>query len=480
LKIYNTLSHKKQLFKSIADGSVGMYTCGPTVYSYAHIGNMRAYIAADVLKRLFLANGYKVKHVMNITDVGHLVSDANLGEDKVRMAAEHEHRSVHDVVKFYTEEFLKDMNRLNIIMPTILSKATDHITEMISLIEKLDKKGYTYKISTGIYFDTSKFKNYGQLMGMKFKDLNKYLISGARVERASGTKNVTDFAVWRFSTPEMKEMVWDTKYGRGFPGWHIECSAMSMKYLGEHFDIHTGGIDHLPIHHTNEIAQSESATGKKFVNYWFHNEFLQINGQKFSKSLKNTYTLQELLDKGYSAQAFRYLMLSAHYKTQLNFTFDALEGAGNTVQGIYKFIKKLADVPHEKKPSKINKRFISKVYKIREKFFEKLNDDVNTPLALAQMHKLVSETNKTCEKGISKDDANLVLEIMLEFDKVLGLGFEDHMAKKKLPDYVGKLIKEREALRKAKKFEEADKIRNRLKKDFGIEIEDTGSGTAWN
>ncbi len=442
------------------------------MYNYAHIGNMRAYISADLLKRLLIHEGYKVKHVMNITDVGHLVSDANLGEDKMRVTAGHEHKSISEVAKFYTEDFLNDMERLSLMRPEVMPKATDHIKEMLALIERLDKKGYLYKASTGIYFDTSKFKRYGQLMNLTFEQLNKYLITGARIERAEGIRNTTDFAVWRLSSPGQKDMVWETQYGKGFPGWHIECSAMSMRYLGEHFDIHTGGVDHLPIHHTNEIAQSEAATGKKFVNVWVHTEFLQVNGKKMSKSLGNIYRLQDIVDKGYTIKAYKYLILSAYYRSQLNFTFEALDNAQNTINGIYAFLKKLSEVPYPKKPSKISKTLIQKVYRIKGNFFKALDRDLNTPIALSEMHALISYANKLYGKRMSKDDANLIIETFLEFDSMLALDFEEHARKKEASREAKMLMEEREKLRKTKRFAEADKIRERLRKEFGLEIED--------
>lgn len=457
-----------------------MYTCGPTVYNFAHIGNMRAYIAADLLKRTLAHNGYRVKHVMNITDVGHLVSDANLGEDKIRMTAQHEHKSVYEVAKFYTEEFIKDMKLLNLIIPDVMPKATDHVRDMLEIIYKLDEKGFLYKVATGMYFDTSKFKSYGQLMGLGFEDLNNYLVAGARVERAAGIRNITDFAVWRFAKGEEKEMVWDSKYGRGFPGWHIECSAMSMKYLGEHFDVHTGGIDHLPVHHTNEIAQSETATGKKFVDFWIHSEFLLVNGKKMSKSLGNVYTLQHLEEKGHSAMAFKYFVLAAYYRSQINFTFDALRNAENTLNGIYLFIEKIAAVANSG-PEKRDKALAEKAARISDEFFEGINNDLNTSLALSKMHMLVSEANKAYEKGMSKADAKTVLDAIIGFDDVLGLQFKQHAhGKAALNDEIKQLIGERNRLRKEGKFAEADKIRARLRNEFKIGIEDTGSGTVWH
>lgn len=451
-----------------------MYSCGLTVYNYAHIGNILCYIQTDLMKRVLIHNGYTVKHIMNITDVGHLVGDANLGEDKIRVTAEHEHKTVHEIAKFYTDDFLRDMGRLNLIMPDMLPKASEHIGHMLALIHKLDSKGYLYTVKTGLYFDTSKFSSYGELMGLSFAELNKYLIAGMRVERAAGLRNNTDFAVWRFSTEMQKEMVWETKYGRGFPGWHIECSAMSMEYLGEHFDLHTGGIDHLPIHHTNEIAQSESATGKKFVNYWMHVQHLKVDGKKMSKSLGNVYRLQDLAERGYSVNGFKYLVLSSHYRSQMNFTFEALKNAEKTLNGIYAFIAKMREITDSKR--KPNAAFMKKVKKISGEFFDDLDNDLNTPLALSKMHLLISEANKIYDK-MSKEEAQCVLDALLDFDSVLGLEF-GRQSKKEVPKGVLELIEKRERLRKEKRFDEADKIRKSLKDDYGFDIEDTSRGVS--
>ena len=281
--------------------------------------------------------------------------------------------------------------------------------------------------------------------------------------------------MWRFSNPDQKEMVWEFKYGKGFPGWHIECSVMSMKYLGEHFDIHTGGVDHLPIHHTNEIPQSEVATGKKFVNFWVHSGFLKVNGEKMSKSLGNVYKIQDLVDKGYSTKAFRYLVLSSHYRSQMNFTFEALDNASNTLNGIYAFIKKLSDIKEDKKK---NSAFLKKVKGLKSEFFKFIDDDLNTPRALSGLHALISETNRLSEIG--KAESESVLEALLEFDKILGLDFEIHMKKQELTQEIKKLIEERNRLRKEKRFNDSDKIREKLRKEYHVELEDTPSGTSWH
>jgi len=457
---------------------VGLYTCGPTVYWFAHIGNMRTYIQEDLLKRTLIHNGYKVKHVMNITDVGHLIGDASEGEDKIKREARKEHKSAYDVARFYEEAFVKDIKRLNIILPDVMPRATEHIKEMLELIKKLDEKGYLYKVSTGIYFDTSKFKKYGELTGMTFEQLNKYLKAGARVERAAGLKNITDFAVWRFAKEEEKEMVWDSDWGRGFPGWHIECSTMSMEYLGEHFDIHCGGIDHIPIHHTNEIAQSEAATGKKFVNYWFHVAFLTVNNMKMSKSLGNIYTVQDIVDKGYSPIDLRYFLLSSHYRSQQNFTFEALENARNTLNSIYSFVRNLNSAKREGKASS---DVLAELEKFHNAFFEEMNNDLNTPGALRNMHALISYENKRLNEGtISGEEAKRAIEIMLDFDNILGLDLKKELEEKELPEEIEKLIQERNIARQNKEFEKADAIRKEIEERYNIVIEDTKEGVKWH
>ncbi len=477
MQIYNTLAHKRQELASLKKGHIGMYSCGPTVYNYAHIGNMRPYIITDLLKRLLSRDGYSVTHVMNITDVGHLVSDANLGEDKIRLKAKQEHKSAHEVAEFYTKEFVKDLELLNILMPNVMPRATEHVKDMLALVSSLDKKGYIYKVRTGMYYDTSMFKDYGQLMGMTFKRLNDYLIAGARVERAAGIRNTTDFAVWRFAPEGEREMVWESEYGKGFPGWHIECSAMSMRYLGEHFDIHTGGIDHLPIHHTNEIAQSEAATGKRFVDYWLHVEFLQVNGRKMSKSLNNVYTLQDLIDKGYSPMDFRYFILSGYYRSQLNFTFDALDGARNTMRAIYSCMERLHAMG---KAGAASPELAGRIRESKERFFASLEDDLNSPMALSALHEIISAANKALENGVSERDAAAIIEAIREMDGVLGLGIGSHTGSKSLPKGAMLLVEERERLRKERKFKEADSVRKKLKEDYGVEIEDTPSGPVWH
>lgn len=481
LKLYNTLTHKKEVFRPIEDRKVRMYACGPTVYYMAHIGNMRKNVYDDLLDRVLRHGGYEVEHIMNLTDVGHLISDADEGEDKLRLEAEKEHKSMHDIADFYTKMIFNDFRLLNIRMPEKTPKASEHIGDMIALIKRLDEKGYLYKAEDGVYFDTSKFKDYGKLTGTRFKELNERLRAGARVDLIKSKRHVTDFAVWRLASPHMHEMVWDSPWGRGFPGWHIECSAMSMKYLGNHFDIHTGAVDLIPIHHTNEIAQSEAATGEKFVNHWVHYEFLVVAEQKMSKSLRNIYTVQEIADKGYNPLSLRLFYLTGHYKQQLNFTFEALTNAENTLKGIYFFLQRLGEVKNKVK-NEDSKEFKSKVALHKKAFFKALDDDINMPLALSGMHALISATNVREASGkLNRAEARYVVKAMLELDEVLGLDFEKHTKAKKEPlaVEVEKLIQEREDARKAKDFQRADEIRKILKESYNIVLEDTKDGVKW-
>ena len=454
LKLYNTLTRKKEVFKPIKK-LVGIYTCGPTVYNYAHIGNLRTFIFEDILKRVLLYNKFKIKHVMNITDVGHLTSDADEGEDKLELGAKREKKSVWDVAIFYTKAFKEDIKKLNILEPDIWCKATDHIKEMLKLIEILEKKGYTYRTEDGIYFDSSKFKDYGKLAKLKKEKLK----AGARID-IKNKKNITDFALWKFSPKDKKrQMEWKSKWNeRGFPGWHIECSAMSMKYLGEHFDIHCGGIDHIPVHHTNEIAQIEGATGKKWVNYWLHGEFLVLDKDKMAKSGENFIILKNLEENGFNALDYRYLVLGAHYRKKLNFSFENLEGARNGFLSLKERVK-------EFKKSKDEKGSIEEYEK---RFLESIDDDLNMPKALGVLWELIKD---------KKIGGKKKYKVILDFDRVLGLGL-NKVKEEKIGKELLELIKEREKARKEKNWKEADKIRDRLKKR-GVVLEDSKEGVKW-
>jgi cysteinyl-tRNA synthetase len=465
--LQNTLTGKKEEFTPRKENVVTMYNCGPTVYNYAHIGNLRAYVFADTLKRMFAYNGYDIKQVINITDVGHLTSDADEGEDKIETGAKREGLKVKNIIKRYTDAFMDDMEKLNIDIAKInFPKATEHIPEQIAFIQTLDEKGYTYKTSDGIYFDTSLRPDYGKLGNIDTKGLKE----GARVEENKEKKNPADFALWKFSKPdEKREQEWDSPWGVGFPGWHIECSAMSMKHLGKQIDVHTGGIDHIPIHHNNEIAQTESVTGKQFVNYWMHHEHVMIEGQKIAKSTGNTVLLRNVIDRGFSPLSLRYWFLTAHYRTQSNFTWEALEGAQTALFKLHKHFVE----DYGAKDGAVNKEY-------ENKFHEFVNDDLDIPKAIALMWDLVKDDT------VPKEDKRSTL---LAFDKVLGLGL-DHSNKKlvtllsgrgekleigKLPKTIKKLVDEREEARKNKDFEKADELRDKLK-EKGYEIEDREGG----
>lgn len=455
LKLYNYLSRKVEEFKPISGERVGMYTCGPTVYDFTHIGHARTYIFADILQRVLEFNDYEIKRVMNITDVGHLTSDSDTGEDKMEKGAAREKKSVWEIAEFYTKDFFENLDVLNITRPEIICKATDHISEMIDLIMKLDKSGFTYKIEDGVYFDTSKFPKYGQLTGQTFESLRKSLKAGARVEVVEGKKSPTDFALWKLTPLGVKrQMEWDSPWGKGFPGWHIECSAMSMKYLGETFDIHTGGIDHVSIHHTNEIAQSEGATGKQFARFFVEGQHLLVEGEKMSKSLGNFYRIDDLRKKGFDPLAFRYLALTAHYRSKLNFTWESLEGAQNALDNLRGEIA-MWDEP------KIG------CSEYEENFKKAINNDLDMPRAIACMWEMAKSDNPTSAKHQS----------ILVMDQVLGLGL-DKVKKAELPKGARGLIEKRESLRKEGKFEESDKLRIELL-GMGVEVEDMSGGPKW-
>jgi len=454
LKLFNTLGRKKQEFRSIKKGQVSMYTCGPTVYQYAHIGNLRAYLAEDILRRVLEYNGYKVKQVMNITDVGHLTSDADTGEDKVEKEAKKEHKTAQAITKFYTEQFVKDIKALNIEMPVKFAWASKYIKEQITLIKRLEGRGYTYKTADGIYFDTAKFKGYGKLGALRQA---QGLRRVSRVVHSKEKKRETDFALWKFSRAgEKRQQEWKSPWGVGYPGWHIECSAISTKELGQPFDIHTGGEDHIAIHHNDEIAQSEAAYGKPLARYWFHNAFMVVNRAKMAKSAGNFYTLADLKKQDIESMAYRYLAISSHYRQKLNFSKSALEGAQNA-------LSKLRAVFTEKLQATSHKPQVDVRYK--KQFLAALNDDLNMPKAFAVIWDLVRST----KKSLADKRATL-----LDFDKVLGLGLKDYKPAP-VPAKVKTLVKQREAARKAGDWKKADKLRQQIAK-LGFAVEDTPSG----
>jgi len=462
IRLTNTMGWKKQVLKPLEEGKVRMYCCGPTVYNYAHIGNMRTYIFEDLLRRVLEYDGLKVNHVMNITDVGHLTSDADSGDDKLEVGAAREKKTVWEIAEFYSKAFSEDSKRLNILSPTTICRATDHIKEMIGLIGRLEKNGYTYATDDGIYYDTSKFKEYGKLAGMSFEGLVEKLRAGARVELSAQKRNITDFALWKFSPKDKKrQMEWESPWGVGFPGWHTECSAMSMKYLGESFDVHCGGIDHIPTHHTNEIAQSEGATGKRFVNYWLHGAFLVMGKDaKMSKSLGSIITVETLTENGFDPLDYRYLCLTSHYRSDLVFTWDSLRSARIALSSLRERIRAIKD---EATGGGV-KNYPDRTRMFEEMFLESINDDLNMPKAMSTVWKLLKDEHVT-----AGDKMNL----LEKFDKVLGLSLfrvEEHV-----PREIIELVRERENMRNAGNYSSADRVRERVR-ELGYVIEDTSKG----
>ncbi|HEX2787212.1 MAG TPA: cysteine--tRNA ligase [Ignavibacteria bacterium] len=456
LYLHNTLTRSTDEFIPIEPGKAKMYCCGPTVYNYQHIGNLRTYLFEDILKRVLVYNGYEVTHVMNITDVGHLVSDEDEGEDKMELGAAREGKTVWQIAEYYTDIFKKDLERMNILAPDIYSKATDYIKEQIEMIQCLEKKGFTYITSDGVYYDTAKFPDYGAMARLDIKNLR----AGERVEFSAEKRNPTDFSLWKFSPKDQQRaMEWESPWGKGFPGWHIECSAMSVKFLGNHFDIHCGGIDHIPVHHTNEIAQAEACTGEKFVNYWLHGEFLNMGDEKMSKSKGEFLTIDVLNQKGYTAIHYRYFLLNAHYRTKLKFSFEGLDSAKSGYENLKGKILRLKQAASDKTESS------EKTSEVVRLFNEKINDDMNIPEALA----LLWMTLKN-----EKLSDNEKLFLVYEFDKVLGLGFKDLKEEKEeldVPPGIIELAEKRIEAKKSKDFKLADDLREQIKQ-AGYEIID--------
>ncbi|MCL5010676.1 MAG: cysteine--tRNA ligase [Patescibacteria group bacterium] len=462
LTLYNTLGRKKQIFKPLRQTQgkpskdVRLYCCGPTVYYFAHIGNLRSYLFEDFLKRILAYNGFSVKHVMNITDVGHLTSDADTGEDKLEKGAAREKKTVWEVAEFYTTQFKKDLAALNVLPPNVWIKATDTIQEQIDIIKILERKGFTYTISDGVYFDTTKLKNYGVLWGNKKPAKMK---AGARVEVVEGKKNAADFALWKFSLKDQKrQMEWPSPWGIGFPGWHTECVAMSKKELGLPFDIHCGGIDHIQVHHTNEIAQTQAAYGIMMANFWMHGDFLNMRGEKMAKSEGNILTVDVLKEKGFNPLSYRYLCLSAHYRSKLAFSFESLQAAQNALNNFYKKVAETASV-------QVAERWSLRAKNYKERFLEFVNNDLNIPQALALTWKMLDDKNLANQEKYG---------LALDFDKVFGLDL-DKIKARETPKEVLDLAEQREKLRKAKEWQLADEIRKKIEK-LGYEVEDTAQG----
>ncbi|MCK5113406.1 MAG: cysteine--tRNA ligase [Phycisphaerae bacterium] len=464
MKLYNTMTRNVDEFTAIDPPLVRLYTCGPTVYNYAHIGNLRTYVFEDVLKRVLTMDGYKVKHVMNVTDVGHLVSDNDDGEDKMALGAEREGKTVWELAEFYWEAFKKDMQRLNLIEPDVWCKATDHIQEQIDQVRILEEKGYTYIIADGVYFDTSKLDDYGKLGRLDIAGLQ----AGHRVKMTEGKKNYTDFALWKFSPADQQRLMeWESPWGMGFPGWHIECSAMAVKYLGDRLDIHCGGVDHVNVHHTNEIAQAECALGHEWCNWWVHGEFLTMaknedsDGGKMSKSSGEFLTIDLLVKKGYDPLVYRYFLLNAHYRQQLAFSWDGLDSAANAMSNLKRAVLEIrSSYTGGEQP----------LDEHMQKFRDAVNDDLAMPRGLAAMWGLLKADAAPAE----------IYATLLEMDKILGLGIAD-MQEDILdvdPAEIEKLIEERKTARAEKNFARADEIRD-IFAEMGIEVMDTAEGTTW-
>ncbi|GKX66625.1 cysteine--tRNA ligase [Inconstantimicrobium mannanitabidum] len=465
LKIYNSESRRKEEFNEIENGEVKLYTCGPTVYNYAHIGNLRTYIFEDVLKKVLKYQGYKVKHVMNITDVGHLQSDGDEGEDKMELGAKRENKNVLELARFYEEAFFKDLERLNIEPPTVKARATEHIEDMINLIKLLESKGYTYVANRNVYFSIDKFPNYDKLANLNVTEL----MAGSRIEVDKFKKNPLDFVLWFVNSKYKNHILqWDSPWGIGFPGWHMECSAIAIKYLGENIDIHCGGIDHLPVHHTNEVAQSEAALGHKWVNYWVHGNYLILENEKMSKSSGTFYTLDKLIEDGFSPMDYRFYVLQSQYRKTLTFNYESLHEAKKSFESMKNRI--FTVINNINKDESINEAAIEA---FKDKFNESIYDDLNLANAFTVLHEVIK----------SKDLNNIEKKLLIgDFDRVFSLDLLN-VAKpitldKDKAEKVEDLIKERSLARANKQWKKADEIRDLLLEQ-NIEIKDTKEGTTW-
>ncbi len=456
LYLYNSLTRSKVEFEPVKPGKVGLYTCGPTVYNFAHIGNLRTYIFEDILRRVLLYNGYRVKHVMNITDVGHLTGDRDMGEDKMEKGALREGLTAWEIAEFYTQTFKNDIKNLNILPPDIWVKATDTIDEQIALIKTLEEKGYTYRTGDGVYFDTSKFKDYTKLSHQKLESLQE----GARVEKNPEKRNPTDFALWKFSPPGVqRQMEWDSAWGMGFPGWHLECSVMSMKFLKDQLDIHCGGTDHIDVHHTNEIAQSEAATGKPFFKWWMHGAFLIIaGGKKMAKSEGNFLTLDNAFIKaGIHPLVYRFAAFQTHYRKPMEYSDESVQAARNGLSHLQNQIRQIAGTDVEPQ------NHISVEHK--NKFLEAVNDDLNMPRAMAAVQELLKSNISDGQKYTT----------ILDFDRVLGLDLDTLDQPEDLPRKVQKLFDARQKARAAKEWEASDRLRDEIQA-LGYRVQDTPEG----
>ncbi|HHE71923.1 MAG TPA: cysteine--tRNA ligase [Chloroflexi bacterium] len=447
LRLYDTFTRSLRVFEPLRPPEVGMYTCGPTVYNYAHIGNLRTYIFEDVLRRALVFNGWSVKHVMNSTDVGHLLSDADEGDDKAEHAARRQGKSAWEIAEFYAQAFKEDLERLNILQPTIWCKATEHIQEQIELVQCIEAKGYTYRTSDGIYFDTSKLEDYGYMARLDVEGLR----AGARV-RLGEKRNPTDFALWKFSPPDVKrQMEWESPWGVGFPGWHIECTAMSVKYLGPFFDIHCGGEDHINVHHVNEIAQAEACYGTRLANFWLHGYFLQLDTGRMGKSLGNFLRVQDLIDRGYDPLAYRYLCLGAHYRSRLTFSWDALGAASKALTRLREMVYGWEG------GGSVSDTWV-------ETFLKQVNDDLNMPRALATVWEVAHSDLSNADKKAT----------LLKLDEVLGLRLAEWQPEA-IPEEILRLVEKRQEARRARRWAEADALRDQILA-AGYEVRDTPEG----
>ncbi len=449
LQLFDTYERKVREFVPLEGNCARVYACGPTVYDFAHIGNLRTYLFEDLLKRVLLANGFEVQHVVNITDVGHLISDADTGEDKMEVGTRRTGKTAWELAQFYTDAFQADLRRLNVLAPDIWCKATDHIEEQITFISELEAGGYTYTTSDGVYFDSRKLNNYGHLARLDIEGLQ----AGARVEPGE-RRFVTDFALWKFSPPdEQRQMEWDSPWGVGFPGWHIECSAMSAKYLGDYFDIHCGGEDHIPIHHTNEIAQTEAARGTRLANFWMHGYFLQIEKSKMSKSSGEFLTLDVLREKGFAPLTYRYFCFTAHYRSQMSFSIDSLTAADVSLKRLYEMAHSWGE------PGEVDQDTL-------DRFNACLNDDLNMPRALAVVWELArSELPEATRKAT-----------LLACDEIMGLDIAEWQPEAlDIPAEIQQLVDDRDAARASKDWGEADRLREEVEAR-GYSIEDTREG----
>lgn len=463
MKLYNTAARQIEEIIPQHPPEIGVYTCGPTVYDYAHIGHWFNYVRMDSLIRTLKANGYKPKWVMNITDVGHLVSDADEGEDKLEKGARREGKTAWEVAEFYTKDFFEGMRLLNILTPEHIVKATEHIPEQIALIEKLEAKGYVYIIDDGVYYDTSKFPTYGDFARLDLEEQQ----AGARVTVNQQKRNQSDFALWKFSPKDhRRDMEWDSPWGKGFPGWHIECSAMSMKYLGNTIDVHTGGIDHIPVHHTNEIAQSEAATGEPFARYWLHSNHVMVDGEKISKSLGNGIRLQEIIERGITAEAVRLHILESHYRSQSKFSFESLQAAQNRLRDLKALSALRWQAREQVQATNLD------LDQVQNQLRDIMADDLNTPQALAL---LSSVANQLLTAFVTQSEVAKLEAMLQTVDDLFGLNL---LEVADLSETQKATITEREAARHAQNWQRSDELRDQLQAE-GIGVRDTPQGTIW-